>query len=571
MDDLSGISVRISNFKCFIQPQGFDAITLFNIIIGRNNSGKSTLLDMLRHLVTGEGINPAQWSNRARPDYFFSLRIDESVLEKVPTSKTNIGRADCMGGLLEWTIPDGDSRPRFKSIQRTDQRSHVSEENLREFAQPILNLYQNPFRKFAYRRLAADRDIKVEADHAGLDLGSDGTNATNILQRYLNQEELDRSLVETTILGELNAIYGPDGSFRRILSRRRERTENDWEICLDEENKGLIPMSHTGSGVKTILLVLINLFIVPRLFKRPLSQFLFAFEELENNLHPAVLRRLFLYLAEKAQNEQCRFFITTHSHVVIDLLSGNETTQIIHIKHDGKSASVATVSTFLDSRSIFQDLGVRASDLLQANAVVWLEGPSDRIYFNRWIKEWSYGAIKENVHYTCVYSAGSLLAHYCFEDPGSLSDEEFIRALKINQHAIVLIDSDRRNESDPLKSRAARIVEEVDQVGGFSWITAGKEVENYIPEAALCALFDKDVAVPQPFDDFFSMVKGPRGGDLDKIKLAQNVSPLITRDMIAGHSDLAARLDGVCEKITSWNGGNPAPTRSMPVDGADRV
>ena len=39
------------------------------------------------------------------------------------------------------------------------------------------------------------------------------------------------------------------------------------------------------------------------------------------------------------------------------------------------------VDTYRDSCHILDDLEARASDLLQANGIVWVEGPSDRIYF----------------------------------------------------------------------------------------------------------------------------------------------------------------------------------------------
>ncbi len=321
-------------------------------------------------------------------------------------------------------------------------------------------------------------------------------------------------------------------------------------------------MSHTGSGVKTILLVLINLCITPHVVKKPLSEFLFAFEELENNLHPSVLRRFLLYLAEKARTNKCRFFISTHSHIVIDMFSGVEDAQIVHITNDGESSKVSAVSTFLGNRNIFQDLGARASDLLQSNALVWLEGPSDRIYFNRWISEWTNGALRENVHYTCIYSAGSLLAHYSYNPPEPSEEEELVKALRVNPHVIILMDSDRSSEADDLKPRAILAAETVACVGGVAWVTAGREIENYIPPEALRRKYGESATIPGIFDDFFASVLGPRGGRLDKMKVASELSPHITKEMISNHLDLSTQLEAVCEKIRLWNAIDPSPSPS---------
>src|SRR5436190_1645552 len=45
---LEDISITCRQFKCFSDaPYGFDKIKPVNVIIGRNNSGKSTLLDLI--------------------------------------------------------------------------------------------------------------------------------------------------------------------------------------------------------------------------------------------------------------------------------------------------------------------------------------------------------------------------------------------------------------------------------------------------------------------------------------------------------------------------------------------
>ncbi len=45
--------------------------------------------------------------------------------------------------------------------------------------------------------------------------------------------------------------------------------------------------------------------------------------------------------------------------------------------------NLVKVEHFLDKNSILSDIGFKASDILQANGVIWVEGPSDRIYINR--------------------------------------------------------------------------------------------------------------------------------------------------------------------------------------------
>ena len=69
----------------------------------------------------------------------------------------------------------------------------------------------------------------------------------------------------------------------------------------------------------------------------------FCFEELENNLHPAIQKRLFRFLRDVVRNEHCVMLITTHSHVVIDLFSNDEDAQLIHVSHDEKDIRLSKV------------------------------------------------------------------------------------------------------------------------------------------------------------------------------------------------------------------------------------
>ena len=49
------LSIKVKKYRCFRDEfAGFDQIKPINIIIGRNNSGKSSLLDMLEVFTLGQ-------------------------------------------------------------------------------------------------------------------------------------------------------------------------------------------------------------------------------------------------------------------------------------------------------------------------------------------------------------------------------------------------------------------------------------------------------------------------------------------------------------------------------------
>ncbi|WP_168210544.1 ATP-dependent nuclease [Persicimonas caeni] len=402
-------------------------------------------------------------------------------------------------------------------------------------------------------RLTSERDVRPEPASGELDVDPNGRGATNLIRNYLTSAELPHDLVEESMLDGLNEIFESDAYFTRIMTKH-DKNET-WEVFLEEDGKPLVRLSDSGSGLKTVLLVLTFLYLVPH-SKNPKEpdKYFFGFEELENNLHPALQRRLFRYLRNFADEHGSHFFLTTHSNVVIDMFSQDDDAQILHVQREDGQATVHQVSTYAQQRAILDDLAVRASDLLQSNCIVWLEGPSDRLYFNRWVELWTDGELREGSHYQCVFYGGSLLAHYTAEELGA-SVDDLVEVLRVNCHAILMADSDRSEAGSELKPRLARIAEEMDDTQMYCWVTAGREVENYIPVEATRALLDDEGFEPVgPFDSYPEQINAARGRKtFDKVGHANAVKKHFTKAMLEETADLAERLEEVCEKIREWN------------------
>ena len=149
--------------------------------------------------------------------------------------------------------------------------------------------------------------------------------------------------------------------------------QDHWEVYLGENKKGSNPLKQIGKRTENHSLgpaELIGHTQVPKIAEnRNKSGFVFAFEELENNLHPALLRRLFQYIEEYAVNEKAHIFLTTHSSTALDFFGVSKNAQIIHVLHDGESARTTTVSAHFDRLGVVSKLGAKPSDLLQANGI----------------------------------------------------------------------------------------------------------------------------------------------------------------------------------------------------------
>lgn len=563
--DTNGLEIYISNYKCFKDKTGFKQIKPVNLIIGKNNSGKSALLDLIERACNKNySFLPHEFCSSAQPVLSFRTRLQESTLTRIFQSGTSGGAIPgshrtygmlLLGREIEWT-KQGQGKLASVLIECDDHGLSPPIKSADQYADRLINTLPVWLESMSFTKVGAERDIVLEPASRTLTISPNGAGITNAIQAFLNQADLSTSKIQTEMKNALNEIFAPDTEFTDISCQID--SGNSWEIYLEEENKGSIALSKSGSGLKTIISILAALILIPAIEGKKLSQFVFAFEEPENNIHPALLRRLNEYLYKKGKEESFIYFLTTHSNVLIDQFSVNSDAQIIHVTQTSGAASAKVVETYVDNHGVLDDLDVRASDLLQSNGIIWVEGPTDRAYVNRWIDLYSEGDLKEGTHYQVVIYGGRLLYHLSGESPGDNFDG--ISLFQANRNSAILIDSDKRKAQSRLKPTAMRIKSEFEKMGSISWITKGREIENYIPGDAIEALIGQHPDTPlEQYDSFFDYIERlmPSDGSryrAKKMLLAEQICPLLTLEMISPVLDLKTRLDDLCGAIRRWNG-----------------
>jgi predicted ATPase len=124
-----------------------------------------------------------------------------------------------------------------------------------------------------------------------------------------------------------------------------------------KEGQEFIPVTRMGDGVQHIVGLLLALVTA--------KNKIFLIEELENDLHPKALKALLDLIVERSQDNQ--FFISTHSNIVVRHLCAEPTSRLFRVSAD-RDAKVPTSTVELVDNTpaarieVLRELGYELSD-----------------------------------------------------------------------------------------------------------------------------------------------------------------------------------------------------------------
>jgi predicted ATPase len=187
-----------------------------------------------------------------------------------------------------------------------------------------------------------------------------------------------------------------------------------------------LPLSSLGTGIHQVVILAAACSV--------LENTVVCLEEPELNLHPVYQRKLLKFLYDNTSNQ---YLIATHSPHLLDAPWGT----VFQVSLEATGSVVTLVANSFDRWRLASALGARASDVVQANSAIWVEGPSDRLYLNNWLKQVAPELV-EGAHYVILFYGGKVLSHFSADDP---EFTELVSLLAANRHTVVVMDRDNPN------------------------------------------------------------------------------------------------------------------------------
>jgi len=271
-------TLHIQNFKLFrdLEIKGLKRVNLF---AGKNNSGKTALLEALRIMKAGEDIRALEYILSQRgADSDFNTKYD-TLFNRLKFPKKGSGIDDINirinGYCLNRSIEEGRLNPEYKISSdlnsKKELKSIFSELRSRYNWNPPLR----PNDKVVYLPFNSSEHFPIEAFWESIVLTPDEDKVVEILKN--------------TILPSLIR-----------LDVKNDRTL----VRLEGESKPL-PLKSLGDGAQRMLLMAIALVSA--------QNNMLLIDEIETGLHYSVLEKLWEIIFKYAEELNVQVFVTTHS------------------------------------------------------------------------------------------------------------------------------------------------------------------------------------------------------------------------------------------------------------------
>lgn len=332
-----------------------------NIICGKNNSGKSTLLEGIAHpecRSLGKSFDQGQGKEDVI-DFIFdrtyqsmewgegSRAIDKYYRECLSAF---INKSEkCFQNESSWLAEQVEDEIRNSPLRKYSLYRGTVQKAFETWMGEFPNTVLIPPKRELEDNVQIDNSVGVER------------NGKGILNRLFDMKNQRNDSAESKLYSSLkDTFYEVSSGYTFDIFMEKE---SKIQLSFAFEDKSWIKACDSGMGLRDLLVILY--------FVLQPSYQLVLIEEPESHMHPDMQRKLLLYLHTSAPKDK-QFIISTHSNV---FLNGTLVDKMF-VTHFEDSVKVTDAT----SRALLlNEIGYSVSDNLVADLIVLTEGPSDKL------------------------------------------------------------------------------------------------------------------------------------------------------------------------------------------------
>lgn len=427
--------ININSFK------GINSVKIqncgrLNAIVGKNNSGKSSILHAID--MAGLALEINNW-NRFQPklhikdmfsnigEFFIELKYNDNSSIKI---KSNPSFAPVKS-------PAPNDQQKFKSILIWPNVAAGAIQRTHRTPRWIVDQIEN-------RNFAAIDSLQI----------------LFAIKYYASREERGLSMDSYNRLIDEIKNYFPE-----IQNINSDRTEHDIATLTYEEYGKQLDILYSGSGLKHFVDILLKATIS--------GANIILIDEPEMGLHPDLQRKFLSYLNKIAEEKDIQIFIATHSPVLLNYADLMSYYRITNSKGNREVTFVSPDAI----HTILSDMGIRPSDVFNQDICLLVEGSSDVIFFEYIIQN-LYSEEFKNISVGVVQYGGSSADGII---SGSIDISNIIPAQK---YTYWIRDRDAKPTENP-SINSTKFKNVLENLNLECHILQKRELEYYFPEKIL--------------------------------------------------------------------------------------
>ena len=457
-------SIRIKNFKSIRELEISD-IENSLILVGKNNTGKTVVLDAIRAVMGNYIVRKTDFNvKKQNIEIRMTLDITQEDLQQFHAHGivSRYKRFDSWKNDFEAKLPsynngrlsftfyiNYDGQIRYEDGEHKNNRYipmvlpklHFIDttRNLTTFQEDLL-IFQNSEELASMRSNTCMFNSAKECNYCFNCIGLINQKKTEELQLHETARLLEYKMYQLNLSEfsrKVNENYRKNGGVEEILYRVTFDMDKMFQVegeAWHEESKHRSPVEHLGNGMKSIyMLSLLETYINDE--KRIPSIIIVEYPELF--LHPSLQKTASKILYRLSKKNQVIF--TTHSpNMVANFTKG----QICQMILSDDNYSVARQNADIDD--ILNDLGYSANDFLNVDFVFIVEGKQDKTRFPILLKKYYSDVHDENGDLSRI----SIITTNSCTNIKTYANLKYMNQLYLRDQFLMIRDGDGKNPDE---------------------------------------------------------------------------------------------------------------------------